>query len=169
MDFFQGTGGLRMHKGYVYEGGIRIPLIGRWPGRIAAGGINNHVCAFQDLLPTFLDTAGAAGRIPSGIDGISFWPTLSGRGTQHSHSHLYMEFPAYGGQQMVRMGNWKGLRQNLAKNPAAPVELYDLEKDRAEKNDVAAAHSDVVRKIGGIMKAEHRPSAAFPFPALDKA
>jgi len=169
MDFFQGTGGLRMHKGYVYEGGIRIPLIGRWPGRIATGRTSDHVCAFQDLMPTFLDAVGAAGRIPGAIDGISFWPALSGRGSQRRHEFLYMEFAAYGGQQMVRMGDWKGVRQNLTKNPGALIELYDLGKDRAEKNDLAASHPDIVRRIAEIMRAEHRPSTGFPFPALDKA
>jgi arylsulfatase A len=168
MDFFQGTGGLRMHKGYVYEGGIRIPLIGRWPGRIAAGTTSNHVCAFQDILPTCMEVAGAAGRIPAGIDGISYQPTLTGRNSQRRHDFLYMEFPAYGGQQMVRMGNWKGVRQNLVKNPAAPIELYDLGSDPAEKNDVAAAHPGIVENIAGIMKKEHRPSQAFPFAALDQ-
>jgi arylsulfatase len=168
MNFFQGTGGLRMHKGYLYEGGIRIPLVARWPGRIAAGANSDHVCAFQDMLPTVLEAAGAGRRIPTGIDGISFWPALSGRGTQRRHDHLYMEFPAYGGQQMVRIGNWKGVRQNLAKNPAAAIELYDLAADRAEKNDVAAAHPDIVKKIAELMKSSRRPSKAFPFPALDR-
>jgi arylsulfatase A len=168
MDFFQGTGGLRMHKGYVYEGGIRIPLVARWPGRIAAGTTSDHVCAFQDVLPTMLEAAGANRRIPAGIDGVSFWPSLSGRGTQRRHDRLYMEFADYGGQQMVRMGNWKGVRQNLTRNPAAPLELYDLAADRKEKNDVAAAHPDIVKRIAEVMKAERRPSKVFPFPALDK-
>jgi arylsulfatase A len=167
MEFFGGTGGLRMHKGYVYEGGIRVPLIARWPGRVAAGRTSGHVCAFQDLLPTILDAAGAARRVPVGIDGLSFLPTLTGQGPQARHGHLYMEFADYGGQQMAREGRWKAVRSGLQKNPDAPVELYDLDADRAETTDLAASHPDVVGRLARIMRSGHRPSKVFPFHALD--
>jgi arylsulfatase A len=109
-DFFNSTGGLRSTKGYLYEGGIRVPLIGRWPGRIKAGTTTDHVCAFQDFFPTVLETAGAAGAVPGGLDGLSFLPTLSGRGRQIRREHLYFEFKDYGGQQLATWGDWKGVR-----------------------------------------------------------
>jgi len=167
-EFFQATSGGRMHKGHVYEGGIRVPLIARWPGRISPGKTSGHICAFQDFLPTLLDVASASARVPRGLDGLGFRRELEGRGGQSQPEHLYMEFPGYGGQQMVRWRDWKGVRKNLIKEPGAPVELYDLAKDAAETKDVAARHPDIVQRIAGIMKAEHRPSKKFPFPALDK-
>ncbi|MBM3295102.1 MAG: arylsulfatase [Candidatus Aminicenantes bacterium] len=168
MDFFRGNGPFRMHKGYVYEGGIRVPLIVRWPGKVRAGWTSDYVCAFQDMLPTILDAAGAPARIPPKIDGLSFAPVFLEKGKASRHEFLYMEFPAYGGQQMVRLGQWKGVRRNLLKNPEAPVELYDLETDVGETKDAAAAHPEVVARIREIMRTERRPSKEFPFPALDR-
>ncbi|MBM3311633.1 MAG: arylsulfatase [Candidatus Aminicenantes bacterium] len=167
MDFFRGNGPFRMHKGYVYEGGIRVPLIVRWTGRVREGWTSDHVCAFQDIVPTVLEAVGAPGRVPKGLDGASFAPVFLERGAPARREFLYMEFPAYGGQQMVRMGRWKGVRQDLLKDAEAPVELYDLEADIGETKDVAAAHPDVVAKIREVMRAERRPSKEFPFPALD--
>ncbi len=167
-DFFKGTGSFRSNKGSVYEGGIRVPLIVRWTGRIKPGRTTDHVAALQDVLPTLLEAAGAAPRIPAGIDGVSFLPTLLGTGRQSEHEYLYMEFPAYGGQQMVRLGNWKGVRQNLLKNPAAPIELYDLAADVGEKIDLAPKNPEIVEKIRRIMHRARRPSKEFPFPALDR-
>jgi len=167
-DFFKGTGSFRSNKGSVYEGGVRVPLIVRWSGRIKPGKTTDHVVALQDVLPTLLDAAGAAPRIPAGIDGLSFLPTLLGMGKQPGHEYLYMEFPAYGGQQMVRLGNWKGVRQNLLKDPDAPVELYDLATDVGERNDLAQKNPKIVEKIRQIMQDARRPSKEFPFPALDR-
>jgi arylsulfatase len=79
-----------------------------------------------------------------------------------------MEFPDYGGQQMARLGKWKAVRQNLAKDPAAPVELYDLDADPGETRDLAAEHPDIVAGLKAVLTAEHRPSKEFPFPALDR-
>ncbi len=167
-DFFRGSGPFRDFKGSVYEGGIRVPLIARWPGRIRAGRTTDHVCAFQDLLPTLLDAAGAPSRVPANVDGLSFLPVLKEKPAPKAHPHLYMEFPGYGGQQSVRLGNWKAVRRGLMKNPDAPAELYDLASDIAETADVSAAHPEIVEKAREIMRAEHRPSAEFPFPALDR-
>jgi arylsulfatase len=166
-DFFRGTWPFRAAKGSIYEGGIRIPLIARWPGRIKPARTSAQVVAFQDILPTMLDVAGARETIPADIDGISFWPELLAERTRQAHSHLYMEFAGYGGQVMVRLGDWKAVRKDLIKNPAAPIELYDLSLDIGEKNDVAAKQPDIVKTITGIMKAEHSPSKEFPIPALD--
>jgi len=167
-DFFQGTGPFRSSKGSVYEGGIRVPLIVRWSGRIKPGRTSDQVIAFQDVLPTLLDAAGSSQRSPAGTDGLSFLPTLLDKGRQPGHEHLYMEFPAYGGQQMVRLGRWKGVRQNLLKNPDAPIELYDLTVDIGEKDNVAPGHPEIIEKIRTIMKIARKPSKEFSFPALDK-
>lgn len=164
--FFRGTGPFRAAKGSVYEGGVRVPLIVRWPGRCAPSECT-HVCAFQDILPTVLSLAGAEDRTPRDIDGISFMPALLGREGQKRHEAIYIEFPGYGGQQMVRMGNWSGVRQGLIKNPRAQLELFDLSTDIGQAHDVARAHPDVVRQILAVMQRSHTPSPVFPFPALD--
>lgn len=165
--FFRGTGPFRAAKGSLYEGGVRVPLIVRWPGHIAAAE-SGHVCAFQDLLPTVLGLVGLGDRIPSAGDGISFMPTLMGRTGQRQHESLYFEFPGYGGQQMVRMGSWSGVRQDLMKDPDAPLELYDLDTDISQQHDVAADHPALVQDILSIMKGSHAPSPEFPFQALDR-
>lgn len=168
-DFFRGAGGLRGHKGQVYEGGIRVPLIARRPGAVPAGRASGADVAFQDLLPTLLDAAGAAARVPRDVDGLSLKPLLEGQdgGPAFRDRTLYMEFPDYGGQQMARLGRWKAVRRGLAGNPAAPVELYDLEADSGETTDLAAANPAVVAELQRILARERRPSAEFPFPALD--
>ncbi|MBN2265891.1 MAG: arylsulfatase, partial [Candidatus Aminicenantes bacterium] len=114
-----------------------------------------------------LDLAGA--RPPEGVDGVSLGRHFEGRaGGPSDDRALYMEFPAYGGQQMARLGRWKGVRQGLLKDPDAPVELYDLEADPGETANVAAAHPEVVAELAGVMARERRPSELFPFPALDR-
>ena len=170
-DFFRGAGGLRGHKGQVYEGGIRVPLVARRPGAVPAGRVCGADVAFQDLLPTLLDVAGAAARLPGeGLDGLSFAPLLGGGdgGEAFRERTFYMEFPDYGGQQMARLGRWKAVRRGLAEDRDAPVELYDLEADPGETVDLAADRPDVVAELGRIMAREHSPSALFPFPALDR-
>ena len=165
-EFFHSAGVFRGLKGSVYEGGIRVPLIARWPGHIAAGSVNDHICAFWDLLPTLAEIAGAGDRIPGDIDGLSLVPTLLGRGDQKSHEFLYWEFPAYGGQQAVRLGRWKGVRQNILRGNLK-IEMYDLEEEPGETTDVAAEHPDVVRKVEQLMQSERTVSQDFPFPQLD--
>ncbi len=162
--FFRSAAGFRGLKGSVYEGGIRVPLIARWPTKINAGTTRSLVCAAYDLLPTVCEIAGV--EQPDAVDGLSIVPTLLSRGDQKMHESLYWEFPAYGGQQAVRLGNWKGVRQRLAQG-RDKIELYNLKNDAAEKNDVGDKHPDVVAKIGAIMTREHRPSSDFPLPAVD--
>ena len=123
--FFRSAGGLRGLKGSVYEGGIRVPLIARWPTKIKAGATSNLACAAYDLLPTICQLANV--RQPEEADGLSIIPTLLSRGDQKLHDLLYWEFPAYGGQQAVRLGNWKGVRQRMAQG-RDQIELYDLNK-----------------------------------------
>jgi arylsulfatase len=162
--FFSSAGKLRGLKGSVYEGGIRVPFIAYWPGKIKPGGTAEGRFYFPDVLPTLCDIAGA--KAPADLDGVSFWPTLSGKGKQKEHNFLYWEFPAYGGQQALIAGNWKAVRQNLAKG-AVKTELYDLATDESETTDVAAKHPDVVARLERLMKDQHTPSADFPLPAID--
>ena len=166
--FFRGTGIFRAAKGSVYEGGIRVPFIARWPGHIRQMATSDHLFAFQDLLPTFLEIAGRSQDVPLDVDGISVVPELLVQKGQKKHEYLYMEFPAYGGQQMVRWGEWKGVRQNLLKNPDAPLELYNLNEDPGEQNDIAGENPGVAAQIADIMLRSHTPSREFPFPALDR-
>ncbi len=172
-DFFNSTAGLRGRKGSLYEGGIRVPAIVRWKGHIRAGTISDRVSGFEDWLPTIQELIGKQQARSNGVDGVSFAPTLLGQ-QQPPRPFLYREFPAYGGQQSVRIGNWKGVRQNLLprNNLAQPqmyIELYDLGENSSETHDVSAMHPDIVARIEKIMREQHKPSAEFPFPALDAA
>jgi len=161
--FFNSSGPLQGYKRALYEGGIRVPMIARWPGRIKAGSVSNHNSAFWDFLPTCCELVGA--KAPEGIDGISMAATLLGRsGGQREHDYLYWEFHEQGKRQAVRMGDWKGVRQNVAKNPDGPIELYNLKNDIGEKTNVAARHPGIVTKIEECMKAARTPSENWPLP-----
>jgi arylsulfatase A-like enzyme len=152
------TGGLRGHKRMLYEGGTRAPLIVRWPGKIQPGTTSDLLTAFVDFLPTAAELSGLPA--PKGIDGHSIVPTLLGKGQPTRHESLYFEIYEPYFQQAVRMGDWKGYRLGTK----APLELYDLKADPAEKQNIAAAHPDIVRKIEAIMKAEHSPSPYYDAP-----
>ena len=145
-------------KGFTHEGGIRVPLIASWPGKIAPGSVSQHISAFYDVLPTLCEVAGQ--EIPPETDGISFLPALLGK-EQPAHPYLYWEFPAYQGQQAVRMGRWKGMRKNIFKGNRE-IELYDLETDSLESTDLAAQHPEIVQQIAEIM------AQARTEPALDR-
>ena len=152
--FFGSQGGLRGRKAQLWEGGIRVPTIARWPGRIAAGAVTDHPSAFWDWLPTLTEVTGA--RTPPGLDGVSLMPTLLGRpGEQEGHEYLYWE---YVGGQAVRLGDWKGLRFSLDE----PLQLYDLAADPAESNDVAGDHPEVVARLERIMVEGRTESDLFP-------
>jgi len=160
-DFFDSNGPLTGLKRDLTEGGIRVPMLARWPGRIAPGAVTDHISAFWDVLPTLSDLAGAAA--PEGIDGLSFLPTLLGQtDRQKPHAYLYWEFHEMGGNRAVRMGKWKAIQHNLQKKPTA-VMLYDLETDLAEQHDVAADHPDIVKQVEQIFAEAHTPSALWPF------
>jgi arylsulfatase len=164
--FFASTGPFRAFKGSVYEGGIRVPFIARWPGRIKPGGVSELPAANYDLLATFREIAGTTA--PKESDGVSLLPTLTSKGKQRKHEFLFWDFNGYGGQQAVRMGDWKGLRRNLHQGNTK-VELYNLAADIGEMNNLAEKHPDIVKRIEKIMAVEHRPSELFPFKAIDGA
>jgi arylsulfatase A len=162
--FFGSTGKFRAFKGSVYEGGIRVPFIARWPGRIKGGAVSEMPAVFYDLLPTLCEVAGA--KPPSKIDGVSLLPTLTGSGQQAKHAFLYWDFGGYGGQQAVRMGDWKGVRRNLHQGNTR-IELYNLASDIGERTDLADKYPEVVKRISVIMRREHTPSDVFPIKVLD--
>jgi len=164
-EFFESVGPLRGLKGSLYEGGVRVPLIARWPGKVKPGSVSARVVGFEDLLPTLADATGA--KTPQGVDGISFVPTLEGK-TQEERPFLYREFSGYGGQVSVRMGKWKAIRQKLLRNADAPIELYDLSADVSESKDVAAQHPDIVAKARRLIRDQHASSSLFPIKALDE-
>ena len=134
-------------KGFVYEGGIRVPMIASWPNVIKPGTISDHISAFYDVMPTLCDISGA--EIPDNCDGISFLPSLMDS-SQQEHEYLFWDFPEYGGQQAVRMGKWKGIRKNT-RNGNLDIELYDLQNDIQEQNNIASSNPEVVEKIADIM------------------
>ena len=158
-EFFESAGKLRGHKTDLYEGGIRVPMIARWPGHIRAGATSTHVGANWDMWATFAELTG--GTAPAGTDGVSILPTLLGRSGQRAHEALYWEFHAQGGSQAVRMGRWKGVRTQVSRRPDAPIELYDLESDESETKDVAGLNPDVVRRIAALMR-DSRTTAILP-------
>lgn len=163
-DFFESSGPFRGRKGSLLEGGIRVPLVARWPGKIQAGSTSDHISAMWDLLPTFAELAGT--EAPKGIDGLSFVNELMGTGRQQEHDYLYWEFVAYGGQQAVRMGDWKALRQDIRKKDQLKTELYNLAADPGESNDRAAEHPERVQQFEKIMREARTPSEQFPFPEI---
>ena len=160
-EFFDSNGPLRGTKRAVYEGGIRVPMIARWPGHIDAGRTSDHVAAFWDFLPT---TADLLGLPPvEGVDGLSFLPTLLGDSAeQRAHDYLYWETGERGGRQAVRKGDWKAVRLNVSERADAPVKLFDLAADVGENNDLAGQHPDLARQLGDLMDAAHVPADMFP-------
>ena len=172
--FFHSSAGLRNGKGTLYEGGFRVPGIVRWKGKIPPGTSSDRVTGFEDWLPTLLELANLKDRAPSHLDGISFAPTLFGQ-PQTERPFLYREFPSYGGQQALRVGDWKAVRRNL-KLPKKAIdaglkptfELFHLAVDPNEEHDVAAEHPDIVAQFTKLMNEQHTPSKQFPFPALDE-
>jgi arylsulfatase A-like enzyme len=153
--FFGSAGPLRGEKWSLYEAGIRIPFIARWPGKIEAGKTNEQPIAFWDMLSTFAEMAGVPA--PSGIDGIPVTASLLG-GNQKPHEYLYWETVDKGGAQAVRMGPWKAVR-----HPSG-VELYDLEKDLSESHDIASEHPDIVKHMREIFHQAHTDSPNFALP-----
>lgn len=164
-EFFNASGPLRGLKGSLYEGGIRVPLIAKWPNHIQPGSESTHKLYFPDVLPTLAELAGVQELVPDYTDGISFLPALQGNKNQKEHEFLYWEVAGYQRtppyaektstlKQAVVFGNWKAVKNS----PESSVELYNLDTDIGEKHDVAAKNPELVKKADQIMQAEHIPA-----------
>ncbi|MFQ6097745.1 MAG: arylsulfatase [Armatimonadota bacterium] len=154
-NFFDSNGPLRGIKRDLYEGGIRVPAMVRWPGKIEPGTVSDFPWAFWDFLPTAADIAGVAP--PADLDGTSILPTLLGR-EQEPHRFMYWEFHEGPSKQAVRMGSWKAVRLS----PSKPLELYDLSTDIGETKNVADEHPDVVAKIEEYLETARTESEHWP-------
>ena len=161
--FFNSNGPLRGHKRDLYDGGVRAPLIARWPGKIAAGAVSHLVSAHWDMLPTFCELAEVA--IPSDTDGISMVAELTGKpDEQKKHDYLYWEFYERGGKRAVRFDKWKAVQTNLeSADQATGIELYDLTTDIGEENDVANMYPKQIEKARSYFKDAHVPSEFWQF------
>lgn len=153
--FFNSAGPLRDLKTSVYEGGIRVPLIARWPGRIEPNQVADHVSAFWDFAPTVADLLKT--RWPHPTQGISYAPTLLGS-AQAKHRSLYWEFASGGGRQAMRIGDWKAVRVQAMKNPDGPLQLFNLRDDVGETKDLVATHPEKVAEFKGRMAQARTPS-----------
>ena len=151
--FFNSVSGLRGLKMDLYEGGIRVPFIARWPKKIKANSVIDHVSGQFDIMATLAEISG---KKISNSDGISLVPELMGsKQDQQKHGFLYFEYPENGGQLAVRIGSWKGVKRNVRNNPSQNWELFDLSKDRNETTNVSAVNPQIISQINAIVKREH--------------
>ena len=158
-DFFDSNGPWRGYKRDLYEGGIRVPMIVSWPGHIREGESTDFMCSFWDMMPTLRELTGSAS--PEGLDGVSLLPLLKGVEGQKEHECLYFEFQELGGRQAVRRGPWKLVHMGVrTENPR--FELYNLDTDPGEEQDIAAEHPEVVDSLKAIMMQAHVPNPDFP-------
>lgn len=163
VEFFDSNGELRGYKRDLSDGGIRVPIIARWPGRVPAGVTSDGPWYFADILPTFAELAGAA--VPENVDGVSIAPTLLGQPQELSQRFIYWEFHEGGFSQAVRWGRWKAYREGLQ----GELELYDVERDLGEARDVAAQHPDVVARIEEYLRTARTDSYEFRIQKPDSA
>ena len=160
-DFNDSNGPLRGIKRDLTDGGIRVPFIARWPGKIAAGSTSNFVGGFQDILPTLAELTATEGETPKDIDGLSIVPTLVGEpAKQKQHDYLYWSFYERGGAQAIRQGKWKAVQQPFH----VPVRLYDLSQDVGEEHDLASQQPEIVTRLKDLMQQAHAPSEHWRFP-----
>ena len=152
--FFNSADGLRGLKMDVYEGGIRIPFIAHWPNKIEAGSVSDHISGHLDMYATFTELAGV--EEPKKTDGISLLPELLGKEQKKTHPYLYFEYPEKRGQLAIRMGDWKGVKRDLKTKDNVAWELYNLQEDRAEQQDLAAQFPEKIERLDAIVKEAHR-------------
>jgi arylsulfatase A-like enzyme len=158
-EFNDSNGPLRGLKRDLYEGGIRVPFIVRWPGHIPAGRVSDHVTWFADFLPTAAELAGV--QAPRGLDGVSLVPTLLGRQRDQRQSrYLYWEFYERPSKQAIRQGDWKAVAVPFG----GPIQLFNLRDDPGEEHDIAAEHPRIVRRLRRLMNEAHVPSPDWKLP-----
>jgi arylsulfatase len=155
-------------KGFVYEGGIRVPMIASWPGRIKAGSTSELISAQYDILATLSELVGF--KKPNNTDGISILPTLLGKPQIDKHDFLFWEFPEYGGQVAIRMGDWKLVGQHLKDKETPTLALYNLAEDPDERINMADKHPEIVKKAIEIFSREHKDAELerFRIPSIEK-
>ncbi|TDQ15118.1 arylsulfatase A-like enzyme [Algoriphagus boseongensis] len=158
-DFFDSNGPFRGYKRDLYEGGIHVPLVVKWPGKIKANSSSDHVSAFWDWLPTFAELLGE--KSPDGIDGISLVPTLLGKGNQAEHETLYWEFHELGGRQALRKGDWKLVKYQVKDSSKTSVELFDLKNDPGELTDLAAQNPQIVEELEVLLEKSRWSNPVF--------
>lgn len=162
--FFDSTRGLRGYKGSVYEGGIRVPMIARLPGRIAAGAVNDTASYFADWFPTLAEATGLTPpRELDMLDGNSLWPVLTGQqAALTTRRPMVWVYPEYGGQVAVRLGAFKVVRQGLRTSSPGPWQVYDLSTDSAEAHDIAAGRPELIREAEAVLRREVSANDVFP-------
>jgi arylsulfatase A-like enzyme len=161
-DYFDSNGPLKGYKRDLYEGGIRVPTIAFWEGKIVAGSKSEHVSAFWDFLPTVAELTGV--ETPQSIDGISFLPALLGK-EQKQHDHLYWEFHELGGRQAVRKGDWKLVKYHVFDPAKTTTELYNLATDIGEEKNIASENPEVVKELQLLINSARVDNQDFPFQA----
>ena len=160
-DYFNSNGPFKGYKRDLYEGGIRMPMLVRWLGKIEAGSKSDHISAFWDFLPTAAELVGA--EIPENIDGISYLPSLLGKEEQKKHDYLYWEFHEKNGRLAVRQGNWKLVRYDVFTPEKTTTELYNLVDDPGEENNVAKDNPEIATKLLLLLESARTPSEDFKF------
>ena len=158
-DYFNSNGSFKGYKRDLYEGGIRVPMIVKWKGKIEEGNKTDHISAFWDVMPTLAELTNAKIRIP--IDGVSFLPTLFNKRNQKQHSYLYWEFHELGGRQAIRKGDFKLIKYNVNKN--GKYELYNLKNDISESQNLASKRPKIVAKLAKILETSRTESKVFQF------
>ena len=160
--FFKSTADLRGYKGSVYEGGLRVPTIVSWKGRLGENKTNDSPSYFADWFPTLCDAIG--GGRPEGLDGESLWPMLSRGIDLVERKPMLWVFPEYTGQVAVRIGDFKVIRQGLKTKKPKAWEVYNIRLDRSEQNNIAAQHEDLIRQATEVLEAETSDNRIFPMP-----
>jgi arylsulfatase A-like enzyme len=158
-DFFDSNGIFRGYKRDLYEGGIRVPTIVKWPGKIKQGSTSAHASAFWDWLPTFSALLGE--KAPLGIDGLSLLPTLLGQKGQENHDHLYWEFHESDGRQAVQKEGWKLVKYQVKDAEKMTIELFDLSSDPKESNNLALENPGKVAELEKLIQEAHWPNPVF--------
>jgi arylsulfatase A-like enzyme len=156
-DYFNSNGIFRGYKRDLYDGGVHVPLIVSWPGKIPSGTTSDLLSAFWDFLPTMAELTGQS--LPNPLDGISMLPTWLDREGQQQHEYLYWEFHEQGGRVAALKDHWKGVRYGVDEQPDSPLELYDLSKDPGETQNIAAQYPEIAKELNQLIQSSRTESS----------